>query len=84
MMYYDNSILAWGINDNGLSPIYQSRDNGLIWKVNSRYKLPEEFNDGLACVFGAATDGTEIWLVGGDNGEVWTGHLNRLAWEKDK
>lgn len=82
MMPYDDGILAWGVKDDGeFSPIYQSRDNGLIWKTNTRYKLPEDFNGSINS-FAATTDGVDIWLVSGESGEVWQGHLNRIAWEK--
>ena len=81
MMPYDDGVLAWGVVDGEFSPIYQSRDNGLIWKTNTRYQLPEDFNGSINS-FAAATDGKEIWLVSGESGEVWQGHLNRLAWEK--
>lgn len=81
MMPYDDGILAWGIVDGEFSPVYQSRDNGLIWKTNTRYQLPEEFNGSTNC-FAATTDGKEIWLVSGESGEVWHGHLNKIVWEK--
>ena len=81
MMVYDDGILAWGVKDGDFSPIYQSRDNGLIWKEQSTYKLPIDFT-GSTLSFTAATDGSEIWLVSGESGEVWQGHLNRLAWKK--
>lgn len=81
MMPYDDGILAWGVEDGKVSPIYQSRDNGLIWKTNTRYQLPEDFN-GSINAFAATTDGKEIWLVSGESGEVWQGHLNRVVWEK--
>ena len=81
MMPYDDGILAWGVKDGELSPIYQSRDNGLIWKTNTRYQLPENFNGSINS-FAATTDGKEIWLVCSKSGEVWQGHLNRVVWEK--
>lgn len=81
MIVYDDGILAWGVKDGEFSPIYQSRDNGLIWKTQSTYKLPIDFNCSTLS-FSAATDGSEIWLVSGESGEVWQGHLNRLAWKK--
>ena len=80
LMYYDDGILAWGVNDNDYTPIFQSRDNGIVWKENSRYQLPEDFDTEAVTAFGATTDGKEIWLIGG-NGQVWQGHLNRVAWE---
>lgn len=83
MMPYDDGILAWGVEDGEFSSIYQSRDNGIIWKKNTNYKLPEDFN-GSTASFAAATDGKEIWLVSGVTGEVWQGHLNKVAWEKSE
>ena len=83
MIKYDDGILAWGIQDDAYSPIYQSRDNGIVWKNNSYYKLPVSFvSDGVG-YFGATTDGKEIWLIG-TNGQVWQGHLNKVAWEKSE
>ena len=83
MMYYDDGILAFGIKGNDFSPIYQSRDNGIIWKENSRYQLPVSFKNSTVDYLGAATDGKEIWLVG-SNGQVWQGHLNKVAWERSE
>ena len=83
LMYYDDGILAWGIKDDAFSSMYQSRDNGIVWKENSYYKLPVDFIESGVCAFGAATDGKEIWLIG-NNGQVWQGHLNRVAWDKSE
>lgn len=81
LLAYDDGILAFGAKDNQFSPIYQSRDNGITWKQNTRYRLPDQFKGNVAS-FAAATDGKEIWLVSGGTGEVWQGHLNRLTWDK--
>jgi hypothetical protein len=83
MMAYDDGILAWGVKDDAYTQIYQSRDNGIIWKKNSSYQLPAAFVESGTVPFGAATDGKEIWLVG-SNGQVWQGHLNRVAWDKSE
>lgn len=83
MLCYDDGILAWGIKDGAFSPIYQSRDNGIVWKENSYYKLPVDFTTVGVCAFGATTDGREIWIIG-NNGQVWQGHLNRVAWDKSE
>jgi len=83
LMHYDDGILAWGIKDGTFSPIYQSRDNGIVWKENSYYKLPVYFTQNEVCAFGATTDGKEIWLIG-SNGQVWQGHLNRVAWDRSE
>ena len=81
LMAYDDGVLAFGVKDGTFSSIYQTRDNGINWKKNSKYQLPGKFN-GNADSYAAATDGKEIWLISGGTGEVWQGHLNRLAWEK--
>ena len=81
LMSYDDGVLAFGVKDGAFSSIYQTRDNGINWKKNSKYQLPGKFN-GNADSYAAATDGKEIWLISGGTGEVWQGHLNRLAWEK--
>jgi len=83
LMHYDDGILAWGIKDDAFSSMYQSRDNGIVWKENSYYKLPVDFVQSGVCAFGAATDGKEIWLIG-NNGQVWQGHLNRVAWDRSE
>lgn len=66
LLSYNGLILAIG-NDG---KIYQSRDQGLTWKVTSSYTLPEGLtsND-----LSAWTDGEYIWLMGDDTGEVWRG-----------
>lgn len=81
MMAYDDGVLAFGSKDGSFSSIYQTRDNGINWKKNSKYQLPKKF-EGDVNSFAAATDGNEIWLLSGGTGEVWQGHLNRLAWNK--
>ena len=81
LMAYDDGVLAFGVKDGVFSSIYQTRDNGINWKKNSKYQLPEKFN-GNVDSFAAVTDGNEIWLLSGSTGEVWQGHLNRLAWNK--
>ena len=83
LLAYDDGVLAFGEADNQFSPIYQSRDNGITWKKNTRYRLPDQFKGNVAS-FAATTDGKEIWLVSGGTGEVWQGHLNRLAWEEQE
>ena len=84
MIYYDNSILAWGINGNDYSPVYKSRDNGLIWRKDSGFKLPEAFSGGNAAHFSAVTDGTEIWIMSAGVGEIYSGHLKRKVWVNEE
>ena len=82
LLSYDDRVLAFGVKDNQFSPIYQSRDNGITWKKNKQYILPEEFK-GNVDSFTATTDGRKIWLVSGGTGEVWQGYLNKLIWDKE-
>lgn len=81
LLSYDDGVLAFGAINNQFSQIYQSRDNGITWKNNKHYILPDKF-EGNTGSFTAATDGKNIWLVSGGTGEVWQGHLNKLIWDK--
>ncbi len=76
---YDDGVLAIGTVDGSFATVYQSRDNGITWKKNKNYQLPDGFDTSVTR-FSATSDGVNIWLFGGKNGEVWRGRLNRLAW----
>lgn len=76
---YDDGVLAFGTMNGNFTTVYQSRDNGITWKANKTYQLPDGFDTSVTR-FSAASDGVNIWLFGGKNGEVWRGRLNRLAW----
>ena len=57
---------------------YESRDNGVTWKVNEEaLSLPEEFEERDEA-FSAATDGEYVWVVW-STGEVWRGRWNGLG-----
>lgn len=83
---YDDGILAIGgagIGDATQEPwsqFYQSRDNGITWKYNSTYKLPEGFDEEATKVR-LETDGQFLWLYCSGTGQVWRGLLNKLGWE---
>lgn len=56
---------------------YESRDNGVTWKVNEKaFSLPETFK-GHTDTFSAATDGEYVWVMW-SNGEVWRGRWNGI------
>ena len=56
---------------------YESRDNGVTWKVNdTALSLPEDFEIPNEA-FAATTDGEYVWVVWG-NGEVWRGRWNGI------
>ncbi len=76
---YDDGVLAIGTVNGNFTYIYQSRDNGITWKKNKYYQLPNDF-DTSTTRYAATSDGVNIWLFGGVNGEVWRGRLNKLAW----
>lgn len=90
MIWYDGVVLAFGgkdLNDPTVLPlgtVYKSRDNGITWKKDTNYTMPPAdgtttFNN-AATSFSATTSNGYIWIVCAGTGEVWRGHLNRVAW----
>lgn len=79
MLPYDDGVLAIGTTNGNFGRVYQSRDNGITWKYNKYYQLPDNF-DTSTTRYAATSDGINIWLFGGKDGQVWRGRLNRLAW----
>jgi len=69
LVYYDGSLLALGSNGT----VYQSRDQGITWKTNSKLTMPEGF--GGAPLTAVVSDGW-IWLKDG-LGQVWRGTMNK-------
>ena len=58
---------------------YESRDNGVTWKVNEEaLSLPEEFREKGDEAFSAATDGEYVWVMW-STGQVWRGRWNGLG-----
>ena len=56
---------------------YESRDNGITWKVNeSALSFPEEFKDREE-TFSTAADEEYVWVMW-SNGEVWRGRWNGI------
>ena len=41
---YDDGVLAIGTVNGNFTYIYQSRDNGITWKKNKYYQLPNDFD----------------------------------------
>lgn len=85
---YDDGLLAIGGAGIGgctvapYSQIYQSRDNGLTWKYNSHYQLPEGFDTQATSVAASTDSNNFLWLHCSGTGQVWRGRLNRLGWEQ--
>ena len=90
LLWYDDVILAFGgkdLNDPTVLPlgtIYKSRDNGITWKKDDNYTMPpadgEATFNNAATSFSATTSNGYIWITCAGTGEVWRGHLNRVAW----
>ncbi len=74
--YFDNDLVAY-------DEILQSRDNGITWKENSYYVMPDIGEDEEKDVTWTTSvvDGNNfIWIFCAGTGEVWKGRLNRVAW----
>ncbi len=78
LIRYDESILAFG---GDYTTIYQSRDNGITWKTNSLFKMPENFDYSATDVNIYSDKENFIWLVNLKTGQIWRGRLNRLGWK---
>jgi hypothetical protein len=69
LVYFSGKVLAIG-NDK---KIYVSRDQGITWKTDSKYTLPNEL--GTSNVTAITDEDGYLWLVGKDTGEVWRGTI---------
>lgn len=77
LLRYDDSVLAFG---KPYEKIYQSRDNGITWKQNGSFQMPEGFDRNATSVTAVVDDDQNIWLYCEGTGQVWRGRLNRLGW----
>ena len=83
---YDNSILALGgkgiggCTEEPYSQIYQSRDNGITWKYNATYQMPDDFDTDATDVDAKVDDNNYLWLYCTGSRQIWRGRLNRLGW----
>ncbi len=75
LVKYDDGVLAFG---SPYTAVYQSRDNGITWKKNSMYQLPDGFDVNATSVKVKVDDDNNIWLYCQGTGQVWRGCLNRL------
>ena len=83
---YDNGYLALGGSGVGsykataFSTFYKSDDSGLTWHTDGSVTLPEGFS-GNESAWTMAVDGNNnLWIITGQDGQVWRGRLNRLGW----
>jgi len=87
---YDDGILAIGgegIGGCSIEPytfMYQSRDNGITWKFNPTYLMPDGFGSYATNVKASVDSDHFLWLHCEGSGEVWRGRLNRLGWKIQK
>lgn len=87
LLLYDNSVLAiYGNSKIGdedhvaYEKILQSRDNGITWKENKYYVMPD-IEANAENISAVVDDDNYIWIFcAGGTGQVWRGRLNRVAW----
>ena len=60
-----------------LDGLYVSEDNGVTWKTNGVYVMPEALSGQEVPVTSVVESGSLLWIVAG--GQVWRGQLNRLG-----
>lgn len=82
---YDDLLLAFGgaSLDGAAHPAYDgfyvSRDNGVTWKADETYVLPDDLKGKDVPASAAVDTEYRVWLAVG--GEVWRGRLNELGFE---
>lgn len=83
MVRYDEVVLAFGgasLGDDAHEPLdafYVSEDNGVTWKADGVYVLPEELCGQEVPVASVVESGSRLWIVAGR--QVWRGQLARLG-----
>jgi len=68
MAYYNGAVLAVGSD----MVMRQSRDEGITWKRNTTYDLPEGINGTVVDM--AADKQQQLWLLT-STGQLWMGKL---------
>ncbi len=86
IMRYDEVLLALGgasldgVSHNALDNLYVSSDNGVTWKEDGVYVLPESVEDAEGALAAVVDADNYLWLVVG--GQVWRGRLNELGFAR--
>ena len=86
IMRYDEVLLALGgasldgVSHNALDNLYVSSDNGVTWKEDGVYVLPESVEDAEGALAAVVDADNYLWLVVG--GQVWRGRLNELGFTR--
>ena len=73
---YDKDLFAIG---GECDKLYYSKDCGICWKENDKFKLPEGFSASTASI--AVDDDNFIWIVCTGSGQIWKGRLNKMGWD---
>ena len=73
---YDKDLFAIG---GECDKLYYSKDCGICWKENDKFKLPEGFSASTASI--AVDDDNFVWIVCTGSGQVWKGRLNKMGWD---
>ena len=76
--YGNGCLLVGEESDGSLGSLYYSEDQGRSWNAGT-IKRPDV--SAATCVGATANDG-QIYIYCGGSGEVWTGKLNRVAWDE--
>lgn len=85
LIYYNDGILALGrefLSDGAMQfNALHSRDNGITWKEDATYQIPEAAALEMHNITAVCDDDFNLWLLCSGTGEIWRGRLNKLAWE---
>lgn len=64
--------------------IYQSLDNGLTWKSDDVVTPPEGLSSASQAFTLFADSNNFLWIVSGENGNVWRGRINKFGWTDEQ
>lgn len=91
VLRYNNFLYALGgagtVDGVAVSPFsafYISKDNGIVWKMNSSFsqRLPKELENNASQFTAAVDAGNYMWIAcGGDSAVVWKGIINQLGFK---
>jgi mannose-6-phosphate isomerase-like protein (cupin superfamily) len=86
---YGDAIMAFGGSGLGLSTekafnkFYMSYDKGITWQNDSLITQPIGFKCAAESFALVADNNNCIWLICGGSGQVWKGHINKVAWKEE-
>lgn len=86
VFYYNDGLLAFGgtgkgaCQESAFSQFYFSQDGGLTWMTSDLFPMPDDFSSSGSCFAATVDSGNNLWIIGGETGEIWRGRLNKLGW----